>query len=113
MLYLYLIRYLNENSILDYKTGTDGHHSVGYHSLAHETRDKRKGVAAELQLYSDQGFQNTYQTYFNLTKQYGIKTSISKHRNCYDNAMQENFFSILKQSVSAVTSQLVSMKQRV
>lgn len=24
MLYLYLIRYLNENSILDYKTGTDG-----------------------------------------------------------------------------------------
>jgi transposase InsO family protein len=57
--------------------------------------EKRK-VAAELQLHSDQGFQYTSQAYFNLTKEYGITPSMSRRGNCYDNAMAENFFSILK-----------------
>ena len=53
-------------------------------------------VAAELQLHSDQGFQYTSQGYFNLTQSYGITPSMSRRGNCYDNAMAENFFSILK-----------------
>jgi len=35
-------------------------------------------------------------SFFNLTKEYGITPSISRRGNCYDNAMAENFFSILK-----------------
>ena len=31
-----------------------------------------------------------------LTKEYGITPSMSRRGNCYDNAMTENFFSILK-----------------
>ncbi len=50
----------------------------------------------ELQLHSDQGFQYTSQAYFNLTQSYGITPSMSRHGNPYDNAMAENFFSILK-----------------
>ena len=57
---------------------------------------EKKRVAAELQLHSDQGFQYTSQAYFNLTKEYGITPSMSRRGNPYDNAMAENFFSILK-----------------
>ena len=49
-----------------------------------------------MQLHSDQGFQYTLQGYFNLTQEYGITPSMSRRGNCYDNAMAENFFSILK-----------------
>ena len=55
-----------------------------------------KRVAAELQLHSNQGFQYTSQAYFKLTKEYGITPSMSRKGNPYDNAMAENFFSILK-----------------
>jgi transposase InsO family protein len=44
----------------------------------------------------DQGFQYTSQAYFNLTKSYDITPSMSRRANPYDNAMAENFFSILK-----------------
>ncbi|MGO5029713.1 DDE-type integrase/transposase/recombinase [Candidatus Agathobaculum pullicola] len=57
---------------------------------------QKKKVAAELQLDSDQGFQYTSQAYFQLTKQYGITPLMSRRGNPYDNAMAENFFSILK-----------------
>ena len=57
---------------------------------------EKKRVAAELQLHSDQGGQYTSQEYFDLTKRYGITPSMSRRGNCYDNAMAENFFSILK-----------------
>ena len=49
-----------------------------------------------MQLHSDQGFQYTSQAYFNLTKSYGITPSMSRRAPPYDNAMAENFFSILK-----------------
>lgn len=55
-----------------------------------------KVAAGRLQLHNDQGFQYTSQAYFNLTKEYGITPSMSRRGNCYDNAMAENFFSILK-----------------
>ncbi len=45
---------------------------------------------------TSQGFQYTSQAYFNLTKSYGITPSMSRRGNPYDNAMAENFFSILK-----------------
>ena len=57
---------------------------------------EKKRAAAELQLHSDQGFQYTSQAYFNLTKSYGITPSMSRRAPPYDNAMAENFFSILK-----------------
>ena len=59
-------------------------------------KKEKNRVAAELQLHSDQGFQYTSQGYFNLTQSYGITPSMSRRGNCYDNAMAENFFSILK-----------------
>ena len=56
----------------------------------------KKRAVAELQLHSDQGCQYISQGYFNLTQEYSITPSMSRRGNCYDNAMAENFFSILK-----------------
>ena len=57
---------------------------------------KKEKVTAELQLHSDQGFQYTSHPYFKLTQSYGITPSMSRRGNPYDNALAENFFSILK-----------------
>ena len=59
-------------------------------------KKEKKRVAAELQLHSDQGFQYTSEAYFKLTQSFGIMPSMSSKGNPYDNAMAENFFSILK-----------------
>ena len=93
-LYLSVIRDLCDNSIVAYKTGTEQNINLVL-STIRAAKIKEK-VTAELQLHSDQGFQYTSQAYFNLTKSYGITPSMSRRGNPYDNAMAENFFSILK-----------------
>ena len=57
---------------------------------------ERKKVTAKLQLHSDQGTQYASQAYFKLIQEYGITPSMSRRGNCYDNALAENFFGILK-----------------
>jgi len=94
VLYLSMIRDLYDNSIVAYKTGTE--QTVNLVTETIKLAKKKEKVTAELQLHSDQGFQYTSHAYFNLTKEYGITASMSRRGNCYDNAMAENFFGILK-----------------
>ena len=94
ILYLSVIRDLYDNSIIAYKTGTEQNVNLVL-STIREAKKKEK-VTAELQLHSDQGFQYTSHAYFKLTKSYNITPSMSRRGNPYDNAMAENFFSILK-----------------
>ena len=96
VLYLSMIRDLYDNSIVAYKTGTQQTVNLVLDTIRQAVRNEKKTVAAELQLHSDQGFQYTSQAYFKLTQQYGITPSMSRRGNPYDNAMAENFFSILK-----------------
>ena len=96
VLYLSMIRDLYDNSIVAYKTGTRQTVNLVLDTIRLAMKKEKKRVAAELQLHSDQGFQYTSQAYFNLTKSYGITPSMSRRANPYDNAMAENFFSILK-----------------
>ena len=96
VLYLSIIRDLYDNSIVAYKTGTEQTINLVLDTIHLAMRKEKKRVAAELQLHSDQGFQYTSQAYFKLTQRYGITPSMSRRGNCYDNAMAENFFSILK-----------------
>ncbi len=93
-LYLSVIRDLYDNSIVAYKTGTEQNVNLVLSTIRAAKRKEK--VTAELQLHSDQGFQYTSQAYFNLTQSYGITQSMSRRGNPYDNAMAENFFSILK-----------------
>ena len=94
VLYLSIIRDLYDNSIVAYKTGTEQNVNLVLSTIK-EAKRKEK-VTAELQLHSDQGFQYTSTAYFKLTQSYGITLSMSRRSNPYDNALAENFFSILK-----------------
>jgi transposase InsO family protein len=94
VLYLSMIRDLYDNSIVAYKIGTEQTVNLVLNTI--KAAIQKEAVTAELQLHSDQGFQYTSHGYFNLTKEYGITPSMSRRGNCYDNAMAENFFGILK-----------------
>ena len=96
VLYLSMIRDLYDNSIVAYKTATQQTVSLVLDTIRLAMKKEKKRVAAELQLHSDQGFQYTSHGYFKLTQSYGITQSMSSKGNPYDNAMAENFFSILK-----------------
>ncbi|MPM60922.1 IS3 family transposase ISStma15 [bioreactor metagenome] len=94
VLYLSIIRDLYDNSIVAFRIGTEQTVNLVLNTI--KAAVEKKKVAGELHLHSDQGFQYTSQAYFNLIKEYGITPSMSRRGNCYDNAMAENFFSILE-----------------
>jgi transposase InsO family protein len=93
-LYLSVIRDLYDNSIVAYKTGTK--QTVNLVLSTIRAAKKKEKVTGSLHLHSDQGFQYTSQAYYSLTKSYHITPSMSSRGNPYDNALAENFFSILK-----------------
>ena len=93
-LFLSVIRDLYDNSIVAYKTGSEQNINLVLNTIRAAKRKEK--VTAKLQLHSDQGFQYTSQAYFKLTQRYGITPSMSRRGNPYDNALAENFFSILK-----------------
>ena len=96
VLYLSMIRDLYDNSIVAYKTATQQTVNLVLDTIRLAMKKEKRKVAAVLQLHSDQGAQFASQAYFELTNSYGITPSMSSKGNPYDNAMAENFFSILK-----------------
>ncbi len=94
ILYLSVIRDLFDNSIVAYKTSTTQNVQLVLETI--KAARKKEKVTGELQLHSDQGFQYTSHGYFKLTQSYRITPSMSRRGNPYDNALAENFFSILK-----------------
>ena len=93
-LYLSVIRDLYDLSIVSYRTSPKQTVNLVLDTIR-EAKAKEK-VTDGLALHSDQGFQYTSQEYFNLTQAYHISPSMSRRGNPYDNALAENFFSILK-----------------
>lgn len=96
VLYLSMIRDLFDQSIVAYKTATRQTVNLVLDTIRLAMSSTKKRAAEELQLHSDQDFQYTSHAYFQLTQSYGITPSMSRRGNPYDNAMAENFFSILK-----------------
>ena len=96
VLYLSMIRDLYDNCIVAYKTRTEQTVNLVLDTIRLAMKQVKKKAAEELQLHSDQGAQYDSQAYFELTQTYGITPSMLRQGNPYDNAMAENFFSILK-----------------
>lgn len=94
MCYLSVIRDLYDNSIVAYQTSKDMTVKLVLDTI-NQAMSKEK-ITAELQLHSDQGAQYASHEYFTLTQEYSIIPSMSRRGNPYDNALAENFFSILK-----------------
>ena len=92
--YLSIIRDLYDNSIVSYQMSKDMTVKLVLDTV--KKAMKKEKVTAELQLHSDQGAQYISHEYFTLTQSYGITPSMSRRGNPYDNALAENFFSILK-----------------
>jgi transposase InsO family protein len=92
--YLSVIRDLYDESIVAYKLSKDMTVKLVLDTI--KLAKKKEKVTAELQLHSDQGAQYVSHEYYMLTKSYGITPSMSRRGNPYDNALAENFFSILK-----------------
>ncbi len=83
-----------DNSIVSYRISKEQTVNLVLNTI--KDAKKKEKVTADVQLHSDQGFQYTSQGYYRLTKSYGITPSMSRRGNPYDNALAENFFSILK-----------------
>lgn len=59
---------------------------------AFQTLPERSGLI----LHSDQGWQYQMKTYQRILAEKGVRQSMSRRGNCYDNAVIENFFGMLK-----------------
>lgn len=94
VLYFSIIRDLFDNSIVSDKTSMTQNVQLVLETIKDAKRKEK--VTGELQFHSNQGFQYTSNQYFNLTQSYNILQSMSRRGNPYDNALAENFFSILK-----------------
>jgi putative transposase len=57
---------------------------------------KRLSEDDKLLMHSDQGWHYQMKQYRHALKEHGITQSMSRKGNCYDNAVIENFFAIMK-----------------
>jgi transposase InsO family protein len=62
--------------------------------------------------HSDRGSQYTSAGYQAFLKQYGIRVSMSRKGNCYDNAMMESFFGTVKEECVERHSYLTRQEAR-
>jgi transposase InsO family protein len=64
-----------------------------------------------LMMHTDQGSQYVSKSYRNLLKSWGIKASMSRRGNCWDNAVSESFFKTIKVEMVYRLPKLVSTQQ--
>ena len=93
-LYLSVIKDLHDGFIVAYQISPQN--SVALVTKMLQQACSKEMVTDGLALHSDQGHQYCSHAYYVLTQQYGIRPSMSRRGNCWDNAPMENFFSHLK-----------------
>ncbi|SFC43178.1 Integrase core domain-containing protein [Bacillus sp. 491mf] len=93
-LYLSPILDLYNGEIITYTIGSRPTYSLVSEML--EQSFERLSEDDELLLHSDQGWHYQMKKYRDALKERGITQSMSRKGNCYDNAVIENFFGIMK-----------------
>jgi transposase InsO family protein len=93
-LYLSPILDLFNGEIISYTLSN----SPGFHQVTEMLQSAFQRIPdnSHLILHSDQGWQYQMRTYQKMLKEKGIRQSMSRRGNCYDNSVMENFFGILK-----------------
>lgn len=93
-LYLSPVMDLYNGEILAYETSNRPSFSLVFNMLKKAAK-KCKGTNKPM-LHSDQGWHYRIQPYKTALAKYGIKQSMSRKGNCFDNAAMESFFATLK-----------------
>ncbi len=93
-LYLSPIMDLFNREIISYNLSK----SPNFHQITEMLRSAFQKLPdnTHLILHSDQGWQYQMRSYQKMLKDKGIRQSMSRRGNCYDNSVMENFFGILK-----------------
>lgn len=93
-LYLSPIMDLFNGEIISYSLSA----SPNFHQITAMLKDAFRKIPhnSQLILHSDQGWQYQMRSYQKMLKDKGIRQSMSRKGNCYDNSVMENFFGILK-----------------
>ncbi|MEQ2529729.1 IS3 family transposase [Bacillaceae bacterium CLA-AA-H227] len=95
-LYLSPILDLYNGEIITYTIGSRPRYSLVSTMLDQAFECLQDDEGEELLLHSDQGWHYQMKQYQHALKGKGITQSMSRKGNCYDNAVIENFFGILK-----------------
>jgi transposase InsO family protein len=88
--------------ILDLFNGEIISYTLSSSSSFHPVMEMLKGAFQKIPdntrliLHSDQGWQYQMRPYQKMLKDKGIRQSMSRKGNCYDNSVMENFFGLLK-----------------
>ena len=93
-LYLSPILDLFNGEIITYTIGSRPTYSLVSEMLEKLLSDYQKMMS--LLIHSDQGWHYQMKQYRHALKEHGIAQSMSRKGNCYDNAVIENFFGIMK-----------------
>jgi transposase InsO family protein len=93
-LYLSPIMDLFNGEIISYTLSS----SPSFHPVTEMLKDAFQKIPdnTHLILHSDQGWQYQMKPYQKMLKDKGIRQSMSRKGNCYDNSVMENFFGLLK-----------------
>ena len=94
--YLSVMKDAYTKEILAYKLSTTLEVDFVLETLMMLIRDHRDELTAETLIHSDQGSHYTSIRYIELLKDKGLRQSMSRRGNCWDNAPQESFFGHMK-----------------
>ena len=95
-MYLSAIEDLYNREIIAYKISDSLDISFVLQTLGEAFKKVNSKELNNLIIHSDQGVHYKSNIYKSMLKKYGIKQSMSRKGNCYDNACIENFFGHLK-----------------
>ena len=88
---------------------------VSYRISRHISLDLVNGVISQLGscrgalIHSDMGWTYTHPKYIRHLKELGLRQSMSRKGNCWDNACMENFFGLMKSETIRQTRQLMTV----
>ena len=94
--YLSTIKDGSTNEILAYNVSERITLDIATETLRKLRNNKKVKLAEEAFIHSDQGVHYTSPVFQKLVKKYGLKQSMSRRGNCWDNAPQESFFGHFK-----------------
>ena len=97
--YLSTIKDSSTNEILAHYVSDNLRLNIVLNTLKKLTLNKTLKLHSEAILHSDQGVHYTSPKFQSIVKKLGLKQSMSRRGNCWDNAPQESFFGHFKDEV--------------